>query len=108
MKTYRHRYAVIQTTRLPTGEDNKSSLANAILGKIRERSIPLEPIGFRFRVIDYDDEISRGIIKITPHTAVEKMRKLVSSINQFHGQPVKMNILGMSGTIKALRRKYMA
>jgi RNase P/RNase MRP subunit POP5 len=67
----------------------------------------VEPIGFRFRVIDYDDKTSQGIVKVTPHTAVEKIRKLVSSINQLHGQPVKMSILRTSGTIKALRRKYM-
>ena len=98
---------MIQTTRLPTGEDGKSSLVDAILGKIRERSTPEEPIGFRFRVIDYDAKTSRGIVKVTPHTAVRKIGKLVSSVNQFHGQPVKMSILGTSGTIKALRRKYM-
>lgn len=107
MKTFRHRYVVILAIRFPTGEDGKSLLVEALLSKIRERSKPKEPIGFRFRVIEYDNASSKGIVRITPHTAVEKIRKLISSINQFHGQPLEMHILGTSGTIKALRRKYM-
>jgi RNase P/RNase MRP subunit POP5 len=107
MKTSRHRYIAIQAIKFPRVEDSKSSLVEAILSKLRERSKPEEPIGFRFRVIEYDDASSKGIVRITPHTAIEKTKKLISSINQIHGQPLEMHILGTSGTIKALRRKYM-
>jgi RNase P/RNase MRP subunit POP5 len=89
------------------GEDSKSLLVEAVLTKIGERPKPKEPIGFKFKVIEYDDTSSKWIVRITPHTAVEKMKKLISSINQFHAQPLEMHVLGTSGTIKAIRRKYM-
>jgi RNase P/RNase MRP subunit POP5 len=107
MKTSRHRYIAIQPVKLQTAEDSKSLLVEVILGKLRERSRPEEPIGFRFRVIEYDDASSKGIIRITPHTAVQKIRKLILSVNQFHGEPLEIHILGVSGTLRALRRKYM-
>jgi RNase P/RNase MRP subunit POP5 len=107
MKTFRHRYILIQAIRSPNGEDGKSLLAEALLNKIGEWSKPREPIGFKFRVIEYDDASSKWIVRITPHTAVEKMKKLISSINRYHAQPLEMQTLGTSGTIKALRRKYM-
>jgi hypothetical protein len=75
MKTSRHRYIAIQPIKLPTAEDGKSLLVEVILCKLRERPRLEEPIGFRFRVIEYDDASSKGIIRITPHTAVEKIRK---------------------------------
>jgi RNase P/RNase MRP subunit POP5 len=63
------------------------------------------PIGFRFRVIEFDSTNGIGIVRITPHTASEKAKKLFSSINQFHGQSLEIRILGTSGTLKALRRR---
>jgi RNase P/RNase MRP subunit POP5 len=107
MKTSRHRYIAIQPIKLPTAEDGKSLLVEVILCKLRERPRLEEPIGFRFRVIEYDDASSKGIIRITPHTAVEKIRKLILSVNHYHGEPLEIHILGVSGTLRALRRKYM-
>jgi len=107
MKTFRHRYIVVQALRLPSSDDNKSILVEAVLRKIGERPNLKEPIGFRFRVVEYDETSLRWIVRITPHTAVQKMKKIISGINQFHTQPLEMSVLGTSGTIKALKRKYM-
>jgi RNase P/RNase MRP subunit POP5 len=38
---------------------------------------------------------------------VEKIRKLILSVNHYHGEPLEIHILGVSGTLRALRRKYM-
>jgi RNase P/RNase MRP subunit POP5 len=107
MKNFRHRYIAVQALGLPPSDDSKSLLVEAVLRKIGEQPKPKEPIGFRFKVIEYDEASQKWIIKITPHTAVEKMKKLISTVNQFHTQPLEMRVLGTSGTIKALKRKYM-
>jgi RNase P/RNase MRP subunit POP5 len=107
MKTFRHRYIVVQALRLPPCDDRESLLVEAVLTKIGEQPKPKEPIGFRFRVIEYDEASIKWIVRITPHTAVEKMKKLISTINQFRAQPLEMHVIGTSGTIKALKRRYM-
>jgi RNase P/RNase MRP subunit POP5 len=107
MKNSRHRYIAFRTSRFPSVGDNESLLVEAILSKLRERPRADGPIGFRFRVIEYNATTCKGIVRVVPHTAVERMKKLISSFNQNHGDPLDMNILGVSGTLRATRRKYM-
>ncbi len=107
MKNSRRRYIAFRTSRFPSVRDCESLLVETILSKLRERPRADGPIGFRFRVIEYDAARCKGIVRVVPHTAVEGMKKLISDMNQTHGDPLDMYVLGVSGTLKAIRRKYM-
>jgi RNase P/RNase MRP subunit POP5 len=107
MKNSRHRYIAFRTSRFPSVDNSEPFLVEAILNKLRERPRADGPIGFRFRVIEYNIATCKGIIRVVPHTAVERLKKLMSNLNQDHGDPLDMHILGVSGTLRAIRRKYM-
>lgn len=104
----RHRYVAFEVGSVSTDRDGKSAIARAILNKIKERSNMAQQGRFEFRVIDYDSSKSRGIIKVIPHSAIEEIKKLVLSINEINNHPTELRILGVSGTIKSLRGKYMS
>jgi len=41
------------------------------------------------------------------HTAVDVVRASVASITEMNGKPAVMHVLGVSGTLRALRRKVL-
>jgi RNase P/RNase MRP subunit POP5 len=107
MRQTRHRYIAFEVRKVCPVDDTKASLIRAILGKLRERSPAEGYFGAKFNVIEYDAARSKGIIKIVPHIAVEKMKSLILSVDDISGCHVETRVLGTSGTLKATRRKYM-
>ena len=55
-------------------------------------------------LIDYDQEKSWGIIRCS-HRAVEMVRASIASVTEINEKTVAIHVLGVSGTLKALRRK---
>jgi ribonuclease P/MRP protein subunit POP5 len=54
----------------------------------------------------YDKERGRGVIKCN-HTSVEKVRAVLASIKHIEEEPVIMHVLGVTGTIKGAKRKFL-
>jgi RNase P/RNase MRP subunit POP5 len=73
----------------------------------RLRLIKDRPPRFRFRLIDYDAYTHKGIVKAMPHTATGFMKDLMLSVNELCGKKATIRILGTSGTLRALKGKYL-
>jgi len=54
----------------------------------------------KFRVVFYDERLRRGLVQCG-HLDLEKVRGIISKSEDFR-------ILGVSGTIKAAKRKFLA
>jgi ribonuclease P/MRP protein subunit POP5 len=54
----------------------------------------------------YDEKSQRGVLKCR-HDFVEKMRAVLSLIQSVGEKRVIINILGVTGTIKSARNKYL-
>jgi RNase P/RNase MRP subunit POP5 len=106
MKNTRHRYIAFEISKTPEVCPARSSVIEAIISRLRVTKN--QPSGFRFRLVDYDSTGLKGIVKTIPHTAVEWMKNLISSINEIYSKRATISILGTSGTLKALRSKYFA
>jgi len=56
--------------------------------------------------IEYNSEKSWGIVRCS-HRALEMIRASVASVTEINGKPVAIDVLGVSGTLKALRKKVL-
>ena len=54
--------------------------------------------------IEYNSEESWGIIRCS-HRALEMIRASIASVTEINEKSVAIHVLGVSGTLKALRRK---
>ncbi|WXG42884.1 MAG: Rpp14/Pop5 family protein [Promethearchaeati archaeon SRVP18_Atabeyarchaeia-1] len=105
MKTVRSRYIAFEMQKQSGVYPTRSSFIEAIIGRLRLAKD--QPVGLRFRIVEYDYPRFKGIVKTTPHTAVEWMKALLGSVNEICGWQVTIRVLGTSGTLKALREKYL-
>jgi RNase P/RNase MRP subunit POP5 len=105
MKTVKHRYIAFGINQQPEACITSSSLIQAVVGKLRLARD--QPEGSRFRILQYDAMQMKGIVRSTPQTAVEWIKNLMRSVSEINGNPVDIQILGTSGTLKALRNKYL-
>ena len=58
-------------------------------------------------LIGYNMEEGFAIIRVA-HTEVEKVRAAIASITEVAAKPVAIHVLAVSGTLKALHRKFGA
>lgn len=56
--------------------------------------------------MDWDDERQRGIIKVN-HKSVSDIRASLAVIKEIDNSPVIFHVLGVSGTLKKARSKYV-
>ncbi len=56
------------------------------------------------RLIEYDLQRNYAVVRC-PHTALERVRASITSVTQIDGKPVSIHVMGVSGTLKALRKK---
>ncbi len=54
--------------------------------------------------IEYNSENNWGILRCS-HKALETVRASVASVTDINGKPVAVDVLGVSGTLKALRKR---
>lgn len=56
--------------------------------------------------IGYNQEKNWGIVRCS-HSALELVRASVASVTEINGKPVAIDVLGVSGTLKALRKRVL-
>ena len=59
------------------------------------------------KLILYDAESRRGMVRCG-HTQLGKIKEALSKIEEIGGKRVSLNVLGVSGTIKAAKRKFLS
>ncbi len=54
----------------------------------------------------YDPKRKFAVFRCS-HVAIEKVRASIASITEINGEPVVIHVLGVSGTLRALRKKVV-
>jgi ribonuclease P/MRP protein subunit POP5 len=57
-------------------------------------------------VMDWDEKHNRGILKVN-HKSLEEVRAAFTLIKEINDQRVIPHVLGVSGTVKKTRQKYL-
>lgn len=55
-------------------------------------------------LIEYDPQKSYAVVRCL-HKALEMVKASIASITEINGKPATVHIVGVSGTLKALRKK---
>lgn len=76
---------------------------NKFVSVLREKHGITQPY---FRLLEYDQQSGRGILMCT-HAMIEPLRSSLNSIDNIANEKAKVTVLGVSGTIKRLRLKYL-
>jgi len=58
------------------------------------------------RLIKYDLERSYAVVRCS-HTALERVRASIASITEVKGKPAVIHVMGVSGTLRGLRKKAL-
>ena len=59
------------------------------------------------KLILYDAESRRGLVRCG-HAQLEEIKEALSKIEEIGGRKVSLKVLGVSGTIKAAKRKFLS
>lgn len=62
--------------------------------------------GGSIRVIQYDQLAGLGIVGCG-HKSVDKVKLILRKVRAISGKPVTIDVIGVSGTVRALKRKYV-
>lgn len=57
-------------------------------------------------LIEYKAEKNYAILRCS-HGVLDMVRASVASVTEIKGKPVAINVLGVSGTLKSLRKKFL-
>jgi len=57
-------------------------------------------------LIEYNQQKSSAILRCS-HTTVEMVRASIASVTEINGKPAVTHVLGVSGTLRALRKKVL-
>jgi len=57
-------------------------------------------------VLDYDNEYQAGFLTCS-HTSVDEVKACLTLINSSQDKKFMVDVLGVSGTVKALNRKFL-
>ncbi len=58
------------------------------------------------KLIEYDQQRNYAVVRC-PHTALERVRASIASVTLINGEPVGFHVMGVSGTLKALRKNVI-
>jgi len=61
----------------------------------------------KVQVIEYDDEKALAVVRCSL-SAVRIVRCSIATVTKVNGRPVAFHVIGVSGTLKALRRKFLS
>jgi len=56
-------------------------------------------------VIAYDEQTGRGVVRCS-HKALPMVKASIAAITKTNGRLILIHVLGVSGTLKALRKRY--
>ncbi len=85
---------------------SKSDVADAVWNAVLRLFGEYGASQTNLALIEYDQEKSWGIIRCS-RRAVEMVRASIASVTEINEKPVAIHVLGVSGTLKALRRKVL-
>ena len=57
-------------------------------------------------LIKYDPQRNYAVVRCS-HTALERVRACIASITEINGKPAAIRVIGVSGTLRALRKKVL-
>jgi ribonuclease P/MRP protein subunit POP5 len=82
--------------------DVRDAVWNAVLKLFGEYGVSQTNLGF----MEYDPQRDYVVVRCS-HTAVEMVRASIASIMEINGKPVVVHVIGVSGTLRALRKKVL-
>lgn len=85
---------------------NKGNVADAVWNAVLQLFGEYGASQTNLALIKYDPEKCGGIIRCS-RRAVEMVRASVASVTEINEKPIAIHVLGVSGTLKALRRKVL-
>jgi len=56
-------------------------------------------------IIEYDEQSGRGVLRCS-HRALPMVKASIASITEINGKSTAIRIFGVSGTLKALHKRY--
>jgi len=56
-------------------------------------------------LVEYEAEGNYAILRCS-HGALDMVRASIASLTEIRGRPVAINVIGVSGTLKSLRKKF--
>lgn len=60
-----------------------------------------------FTLIDYNPQKGQAIVRCS-HKALEMVRASIASITEINEKPAAIHVMGVSGTLRALRKKILS
>jgi len=57
-------------------------------------------------LMEYDPQRNYAVVRCS-HTALERVRASIASITDINGKPAVIRVIGVSGTLRALRKKAL-
>ena len=57
-------------------------------------------------LMEYDPQRNYAVVRCS-HTALERVRASIASITEIDGKPAVIRVIGVSGTLRALRKKAL-
>lgn len=104
MKRVKRRYLALQVDSdgIPSSKELMDAIWNAVVKLYGEVGASLTSLS----LIEYDVENRIGVIR-TAQGTVNLVRASLASITVVAGKEAAVHVLGVSGTIKALRKKFL-
>lgn len=98
----KRRYLALEVvSKQPT---NERAVMNAIWNALLQLFGEYGASQTNISLIKYDPQRNYTIVRCSPK-ALERVRASIASVTQINGEPVCINVLGVSGTLKALRKR---
>lgn len=86
---------------------NKSDLLNSVWNKVHQLYGEYGASQVSLSLIEHNPEGNYAIIRCS-HKAVEMVRASIATITKINEKTVTIHIVGVSGTLKSLRKKFLS
>ena len=103
MKTVRRRYLAVKIDSLQRIEEKE--LQNVIWDMVARLFGEYGASRTGFVLINYDAAKNYAVVRCA-NAALDMLRASLASITEVYGKPTAIHVLGVSGTLKSLKRKF--
>lgn len=103
MKTVRRRYLAVKVDSVQEIEERE--LKNTVWNAIERLFGEYGASKTGFVLISYDASNNYAVLRCA-NTALEPFRASLTSITEINSKPAAIHVLGVSGTLNSLKRKY--
>lgn len=102
---FRKRYVAFKV--LAEEQHTKRAIIDAISKSVLTSRGNHRPDRINLRLLEYDRQSGRGIL-VCGHRMVELVRRSMSTVIKIADKPAAIRVIGVSGTIRRLYRKFLA